>query len=280
MNILITGSEGFIGSNIVANLYNYDIITLDKKADVGLNINLSKPFKIKSNIDVIIHEAAITDTTANYKVISENVDGFINILKLAIDKNADLIYASSASVYGNGPVPMAESQKLNPLNPYAESKAIIDHMAKQYMDKIKIIGLRYFNCFGQWENHKGKMSSMIYQLRNKILSNQRPKLFKYGEQVRDHIYVKDVVDATIKAIKAKKSGIYNIGSGVGTSWNDLLNIANKVLKTDLEPIYIDNPNQSAYQNYTKASIKLAKKEIHWEPNWELKNAIKDYYQKI
>jgi len=279
MNILITGSEGFVGSNIVANLYRHDIITLDKKSDSGLNIDLTRPFNINSELDVIIHEASVTDTTKDYKIISQNVSMFINVLKLALEKNAELIYASSAAVYGNGKVPMEESQKLNPLNPYAQSKAIIDYIARKYMNEIKIVGLRYFNIFGAGEQHKGKSASMIYQLRNQILSGQKPKLFKYGEQLRDHIYIKDIVNVTNKAMKIKKSGIYNIGTGVATSWNDLLLLINNTLNTDAKPLYIDNPYQ-AYQNYTKASITLAKKELHWTPKWKLKNAIKNYFKQI
>ncbi len=280
MNILVTGSEGFIGSNIAANLHKHNVITLDKRGHPSLKIDLTMPFEIKSDIDVIIHEAAITDTTTDSDVMGKNITGFINVLKLALDKNADLIYASSAAVYGNGFVPMVESQVLNPLNPYAESKVIIDYMVSKYMDNIKIIGLRYFNVFGPGESHKGKMASMIYQLRNKILSKQKIKLFKYGEQLRDHIYIKDVVDATIKAINSPKTGVYNVGTGVATSWLDLLKIINKELKTNVKPIFADNPYQKAYQNYTQASIKLAKKDLHWESKWSLKNAIKDYYKEI
>lgn len=278
MNILITGSEGFIGSNIAANIHKHNIITLDRIGNPSLKIDLTQPFEIKQDIDLIIHEAAITDTTAN--CIDQNVTSFINILKLALDKNADLIYASSAAVYGNGSVPMVESQVLNPLNAYAESKAIIDYMMTRYTDNIKIIGLRYFNVFGPGESHKGKMASMIYQLRSQITSKQKIELFKFGEQLRDHIYIKDIVSATVKAISSKKSGIYNIGTGVATSWNDLLNLINKTLKTDVKPIFIDNPYQRVYQNYTKASIELAKKELDWKPEWSLKNAVKDYYKQI
>ena len=107
-------------------------------------------------------------------------------------------------------------------------------IAKANFDKIRIIGLRFFNVFGPREGFKGKPASMIYHLRNQMMKGNTTRLFKFGEQKRDHIYVKDAVDATMIAVNAK-SGIYNVGTGIATTFNDLIKVLNIVLKKNSEP---------------------------------------------
>ena len=272
MKILITGGAGFIGSNLYRILQKQnDVDTFDKQYQYEYQ---------KRRYDTIIHLAAITDTTfkPDEELINHNVKLFNDILKFALKINADLIYASSASVYGNKDIPMKENQRLQPLNAYARSKLINDNIAKRNMHRIKIVGLRFFNVYGHGEEHKGKSASMVYQIRNQILSNMLVKLFEYGEQKRDHIYVKDVVAATIKAIKAKHSGIYNVGTGVGTSFNELFEYINGALETSAGLVYYKNPYPETYQNSTQANIRLIKKELKWAPKWNLKKGIKDYFR--
>ena len=272
MKILITGGAGFIGSNL------YRI--LQKQNDVDIFDKQYQYEYQKRRYDTIIHLAAITDTTfkPDEELINYNVKLFNGILKFALKINADLIYASSAALYGNRNIPMKEDQRLQPLNAYARSKFISDNIAKRYMDRMKIIGLRFFNVYGNGEKHKGKSASMVYQIRNQILSNMLVKLFEYGEQKRDHIYIKDVVAATIKAIKAKHSGIYNVGTGGATSFNELFGYINEALETSAGLIYCKNPYVETYQNHTQADINLIKKELKWESKWNLKKGIGDYFK--
>src|SRR3989338_4299953 len=145
-------------------------------------------------------------------------------------------------------------------------------------DKMHIVGLRYFNVFGQGESNKGRAASMIYHLSNQIKSDKSPRIFKFGGQKRDHIYVKDAVAATIKAISAP-SGIYNVGTGIATTFNDLIKILNEVLKTNKQPEYFDMPyDPKTYQADTQADTSLAEEKLKFKAKYSLKEGIKNYME--
>lgn len=291
MKILVTGGAGFIGSNLILTLQKDNDITVvdnllsgnienlkDFKGDLIIDditsVDLSKSFK---DIDVIFHQASITDTTLSdeKKMREVNLGGFKRILDFALKKKAILVYASSAGVYGNGPSPMREDQRLSPQNAYARSKSLMDEEAMKYKDKIRIAGLRYFNVYGPREKYKKKAASMIYQLACQMKANKNPRLFKYGEQSRDFIYVKDVVDATIRAMKAKESGIVNVGTGTATTFNRIIEVLNQVLGTSFEPEYFDNP-YSFYQNETRADTERAKELLGFKARYSIEEGIRDY----
>ena len=274
MKCLVTGGAGFIGSNLALELekQGHEVTVADNllsgtrenlKDFKGklIELDISKPFKIEENFNIIFHEAAITDPRFedDNETIRANIEGFKNIIELAKKNNAKLIYASTAGLYGNGPTPMKEDQKKETLSAYGKSKLMMDNEAEELFDKMHIVGLRYFNVFGPREVNKGRTASMIYHLSKQIRAGKNPRLFKYGEQKRDHIYIKDAVDATIKAIDAK-SGIYNVGTGIATTFNDLIRILNEVFKTNLEPEYFDMPYDSrTYQHNTQTDTTKAEK---------------------
>ena len=209
-------------------------------------------------------------------MLRNNIDGFKNIIAFAVKQKAKLVYASSASMYGNGNVPMREDQEKDILSAYAKSKLLMDEIGSSYFGKMCIVGLRYFNVFGPRESSKGVPASMIYHLSNQMKAKKNPRIFKWGEQKRDHIYVKDAVDATIMAANAKKNGIYNVGTGTGTTFNDLVKNINKALVSDLQPEYFDNPYGKTYQENTQADTANAVKFLGFKAKWELQDAIKDY----
>ena len=236
-NILVTGGSGFIGSNIALELQSRHpeariTILEDFRSSCFKNILgfkgdvLAYDCSDKSwmdwakgkKLDIIYHMAAITDTTLldEQKMMYDNVEGFRNILDLAVEKKAAVIYASSAATYGSIDRPIKESDAGQPNNIYGYSKWIMDQLAPSYYDKIKVVGLRFFNVFGPREYYKGHAASMIYQLALKMMDGHRPRIFKWGEQKRDHIYVKDVVTATLMAHKAKESTVMNLGTGQAT----------------------------------------------------------------
>ncbi|MEK6843578.1 MAG: NAD-dependent epimerase/dehydratase family protein, partial [Candidatus Micrarchaeota archaeon] len=159
---------------------------------------------------------------------------------------------------------------------YAKSKYEMDDIAKEHFGEMQIVGMRYFNVFGPMEEHKGRPASMVYHLINQIMDGKNPRIFKMGEQIRDHIYVKDAVDATLLALKAKKSGIYNVGTGIGTSFKDLTRLILNSLGSNKKIEYFDNPYGKNYQHNTQADTANAQREIGFKAKWKLEEGIKDY----
>ncbi|MEK6949529.1 MAG: NAD-dependent epimerase/dehydratase family protein [Nanoarchaeota archaeon] len=299
MKCIVTGGAGFIGSNLALELEKQDhevtivdnLLTGNKnnlngfkgkfiKADVS---DTSETFEINGKFDAIFHEAAITDprNPNDDETYNKNFQGFKNIIKLAKKNSAKLVYASTASLYGNGPVPMKEEQKKDLLSTYGRSKLDMDNMAEKLFKKMHIVGLRYFNVFGPREKYKGRAASMVYHLGKQIKAGKNPRLFKYGEQKRDHIYVKDAVDATIKALNAKQSCIVNVGTGTATDFNGLIKTLNDVLGKNFKPEYFDMPyDPKTYQSNTQADTKKAENLIGFKAKWKLKEGIKDYFDWI
>lgn len=300
MRILITGGGGFIGSNLAIQLNkrfpNSEIFIIDNFS-CGVKENLNEftgeiihadireidIFRtLLNSMDVIFHLAAITDTTFSneQEMMSVNYLAFKKILEIIKNREIKLIYASSAAVYGRGNIPMREDQILQPLNIYAESKSECDKLAIEFSKENRniVIGLRYFNVYGPKEAHKGKSASMILQIANQMLSGKRPKIFKYGEQFRDFIYIDDAIEVTILAMNLKESLIMNVGTGKPTSFNEIVNILNKCLNTDYQPEYIDNPYYEFYQDRTLADIQLLQKITNFRPKYPTEEWIGKYME--
>lgn len=296
MRVLVTGGAGFIGSSIVSVLEDkgVEVYVLDNFSHSDYK-NLMKAkgeiicadildeavYKRLPELDAVIHAAAITDTTLtdDTKMMNVNFNGFKSVLNFCLDRKIKLVYASSAGVYGTGPSPMKEAQKLMPHNTYAYSKYLCDCLARKVANKKNsplIVGLRYFNVYGFGEHHKQKSASMIYQLYLQMVEENRPRVFKYGEQKRDFIYVKDVARMTVEALNLKASTILNLGTGKARSFNDIISILNRLLKKNLKPDYFDNLYEGKYQDYTEADITHLRKTLGTTVYFSLEEGIKDY----
>jgi len=298
-NLVITGGAGFIGSNLTLALQEKfpdahltvidDFRSGDFKNLKGYrgdfvaqnlaNLDWHEQFGDKT-FDAIFHLASITDTTLHdqFVQVHDNVESFRRILNFARPTKTRIIYASSAATYGAAAEASVESNGAAPANVYAFSKTIMDniarHAAAESPDWI-IIGLRYFNVYGPREAHKGVPASMVYHLAKQMKAGQRPRIFKHGEQKRDFVYVKDIVEGSIRALEAKESGIYNLGSGQARSFNELVDVLNRCLGTKFQPDYIDNPH-AHYQNFTQADLTKVRGALGYEPQYPLESGVADY----
>ena len=296
MRVLVTGGAGFIGSNVVKMLEarGIEAVILDDFSHASYK-NLLKLkgeiicgdildeglYKKLPKVDAVIHEAALTDTTLvdDTKMMKVNYTGFKNVLNFCLDKKIRLVYASSAGVYGNGTSAMKEDDEIIPHNIYAYSKYQCDCLTKKITEKSStpnIVGLRYFNVYGPDEYHKGLSASMIYQLYLQMKEGKQPRIFKFGEQKRDFIYVKDVARITIEALNSKKSAILNVGTGTPRSFNDIISGLNKIMGLDLKPDYFNNPYAGKYQDYTEADTALLKEILDSQAQFSLEAGIEDY----
>ena len=313
--ILVTGGAGFIGSNIVFHFQkkfpNSKIVVFDcfRNEEILSNGN-PKSFGHYKNLngfhgdvicgnlnnladidklndysfDYIFHQAAISDTRAYDQelVIRTNVNSFYSILKLAKINKSVLIYASSAATYGSAKSPQSLGNE-NPDNPYGYSKFTMDKIAQNFAknnEGIIICGLRYFNVYGNREFYKGKTASMIIQLGHQILSGKSPRLFEGSEKIlRDFIFIDDVIQANIKACERRISGIFNVGTGIARSFQDIADILQNNLDTKLKTEYFPNPH-TGYQTHTEADISHTKKNLGFKPKYTLESGIKKYIPEI
>jgi ADP-L-glycero-D-manno-heptose 6-epimerase len=312
--IVITGGAGFIGSNLAfyfqenypdARVIVFDIFRNEEKFSNG-NLKSFGHFKNllgfkgivisgditkkedldklrEYDIDYIFHEAAISDTTvADQKImIDTNVNAFKDLLDLAVEKKSAMIYASSAATYGNSKVFKVGHE--SPNNVYGFSKVMMDNVAYEYMKKtdIPIVGLRYFNVYGPREYFKNKTASMVLQFGLQLLKGESAKLFEGSDKIkRDFIFVEDVIQANIKATNPEKSGVYNVGTGIARSFQDIVDILKKELGIKREDTYIPNPYVKQYQFFTQADIEDTKKYLNYEPRFSLEEGIKAYLPEI
>jgi ADP-L-glycero-D-manno-heptose 6-epimerase len=313
--ILITGGAGFIGSNLAfyfqenypkSNIVVFDCFRSEEvlpngnlksfghyKNLIGFNgnvvcgnINNKNDLSILSDykFDYIFHQAAISDTRVYDQeiVMQTNVNSFRILLEIAKNNNAVMVYASSAAVYGNSSSPQTVGKE-NPENPYGYSKYVMDQIAYQYANEnpdMTIVGLRFFNVYGPREYYKAKTSSMVIQLGHQILDGKAPRLFEGSNQImRDFIYIDDVLQANIKACNPKANGTFNVGTSVPRSFQDVADILQKELGTDLSTEYFPNPYEG-YQFHTRADMTQSKEILNFNPEFSLEEGIKAYIPEI
>ncbi|HXS56067.1 MAG TPA: ADP-glyceromanno-heptose 6-epimerase [Hanamia sp.] len=316
-NIVITGAAGFIGSCLVGflnnagykNLILVDDFSFEKKAP---NLN-GKAFKIKierenffdwlksENVEIgfFYHIGARTDTTEFDYTVHEhlNVDYSKKVWRYCSENNIPVVYASSAATYGAGELGYKDDESiiedLKPLNPYGVSKNEFDKWAlKQTEAPPAWAGLKFFNVYGPNEYHKARMASVIFHSYNQIRERGFVKLFKShkpefkdGEQLRDFIYVKDVLNICFWFLECWQndhttfiSGIYNVGTGKARSFDDLVKATFSGLDKAPRIEYIDMPEdiRDTYQYFTEATMDKIHAAGYSKPFFSLEEGVDDY----
>lgn len=304
--IILTGGAGFIGQNVLNTLIDKgfkDIVVIDNNikrlSKLHGNVRLMTvedsyiwlPFNAPQ-IKFVFHLGARTNTAEqNFEVIDRlNLKYSKIIWELCSEYNIPLIYASSAATYGDGREGFDDyvyPEFLRPLNLYGMSKNEFDLWAlEQKKTPPRWYGFKFFNVYGPHEEHKGKMASVMWHFYNQIKETGKVKLFRshrsdfvHGGQLRDFIYVKDVVNVLLWAyVTNTKSGIYNLGTGGACSYNEITKAMFNIMKVDVNVEYIDIPDEirSSYQYYTEAEMTKLFMAGYREEFHSIYEGIRDY----
>ncbi len=311
--IVITGAAGFIGSCLVSKLNSEginDLIVVDDFSILEKVPNLrGKQFKAKieravffewfrenkSQVKFVFHLGARTDTTEfDVKIFDElNVNYSKEMWKACAEFGVPLVYASSAATYGLGELGYADSHEvvehLKPLNPYGDSKNDFDKWVLQQAKTPPFwAGLKFFNVFGPNEYHKARMASVIFHAFNQISEKGGMKLFRShkpeftdGGQLRDFVYVKDVVNVCVFLMQHQKnSGIYNLGTGIARTFLDLAKSTFSAMGKSVNIEFIDTPLdiRDKYQYFTEAKMKKLKGIGYTQDFYTLEEGVTDYVQ--
>ena len=293
--ILVTGGAGFIGSNVANRLAPHaDVIAVDDTS-LGTPTNLVDAVTfvdqdvcttgIPADVDLVIHLAALSSysmhETEPARGVRVNVEGFVNTIEQAKQSGCtQVVYASTSSVYGSSPEPSSEADPVQARTGYEASKLARERYAEYFHSHygMHLAGLRFFSVYqgyGGNESHKGTYANVIAQFADDIASRNRPVLYGDGTQTRDFTHVDDVVSAIIAAAREQLHGIYNVGTGKSTSFNEIVTRLNRLLGRDIKPVYIDSPiPSSVYVEHTCADSSKIQRETDWYPQIELETGLR------
>jgi UDP-glucose 4-epimerase len=293
--IAVTGGFGFIGSHLISRLNeNNDVVIVDDQSSGNIKniehldfssidtdfgditkVNLERIFE---GVDYIFHMAAVTSVPQSVKdplrSNEVNITGTLKVLEAArLCEVKKLIFSSSSAIYGETEIlPISEKNPLNPLSPYAVSKATGELYCNVYSETYNLptISLRYFNVFGPRQDPKSQYAAVIPIFIDNLLKNKSPVIYGDGEQTRDFVSVKQVVDANILAAQSKETGSYNIGLGKSTTINQLFEIIKESMGKNIEPVYREE--RAGEIKHSVADISKAK-SIGYSPKKDFKDEL-------
>ncbi len=309
--IIVTGGAGFIGANLVAalnargrrdvfvvdnlsngvkfrNLADCEILDYQDKEDFLRTVTAAG--ELAEPVDAVFHLGACSSTTEwdGRYMMRNNYEYSKALLHYCLERRVPFIYASSASVYGGGKVFREDRELEAPLNVYGYSKFLFDQYVRRIMPSAtsQIVGLRYFNVYGQREQHKGPMASVAYHFNSQIINNGRVRLFEgtdgygNGEQRRDFVFVGDTCSVKLWFLDhPARSGIFNIGTGRSQSFND---VARAVIAWhghgEIEYIPFPEQLQGRYQSFTQADINALRTAGYQEPFKTVEQGVHEYMQ--
>ncbi|MEM2939032.1 MAG: NAD-dependent epimerase/dehydratase family protein [Candidatus Bathyarchaeia archaeon] len=291
MRVLVTGGCGFIGSNLAERLVRdgYEVVIFDNLSTgslrniEGLSVKfLSEPYQRISalipDVDVIFH-LGMPSSSPMYKrdptLVGKTINDAITIFEYAKEKKCKVVYASTSSLYNGNNPPYREDMPIYITDYYTECRFTIERLAKLYnvLYGVKSVGLRLFSVYGPKEEYKGEYANIVSQFLWLIKRDQPPIIFGDGTQTRDFIYVSDVVEAFIlSAERDFECEIFNVGTGVAYSFNDVVNIINKLLGKSVKPIYKPNPIKN-YVYHTLADTTKAEKILGFKAKIPLEKGI-------
>lgn len=294
-NVVVTGGAGFIGSNLVEELAKEHHVKVIDDLSTGHIENLDQIRGVEfirgsitdldllrdvfSDVDWVFHQAAlpsvprsIEDPISSNRV---NVDGTLNVLVAARDCGADkVVYASSSSVYGDTPtLPKQEEMTPNPKSPYAITKLAGEYYCRIFSDiyGLKTVSLRYFNVFGPRQDPRSQYAAVIPLFITRILNRTPPTIFGDGTQTRDFTFVKDVVQANIRAMESDAVGVFNVACGRQIVLNDLADEMMKITGIETEKVY--EPPRPGDIKDSLADISRAREILGYEPNFDLNSGL-------
>ncbi|GEN46668.1 SDR family oxidoreductase [Alkalibacillus haloalkaliphilus] len=301
---LVTGSAGFIGSNLVEAILNlgYEVRGLDnfstgKKGNVEEFINhpnyefvegditdLDTCLSVCDGVDFVLHQAAWGSVPRSIEMPlfyeEVNIKGTLNMLEAARQKGVKkFVYASSSSVYGDEPtLPKVEGGEGNVLSPYALTKKVNEEYAKLYKDlyDLDTYGLRYFNVFGRRQDPNGAYAAVIPKFIKQLLNDEQPLINGDGKQSRDFTYIENVIDANLKACTAGSLAAgraYNIAYGGREFLIDIYKNLNSALGKDIKPVF--GPERKGDIKHSNADITYAQEQIGYEPDWNFARGISE-----
>jgi ADP-L-glycero-D-manno-heptose 6-epimerase len=306
--IVVTGGAGFIGSNLIKGLNRRglnDILVVDDLSDgtkfrniadceisdyqdKDLFIDNVTQNGLSRETTLVFHMGACSTTTEwdGRFMMHNNYEYSKRLLHACQEVKISFIYASSASVYGMGPVFKEDPAFEQPLNVYAYSKFQFDNYVRRFAEKSagQVVGLRYFNVYGPREQHKGSMSSVAYHLNQQLLEDQKVRLFEGcdgygdGEQRRDFIYVEDTVEVKLWLMENPHiSGIFNVGTGRAQPFND---VARAVIswhqRGEIEYIPFPEHLKGRYQSYTQADLSALREAGYGEAFLDVERGVHRY----